>query len=170
MPQHEKLNHNIPALWDADSKVLILGTMPSPKSREMGFFYGHPQNRFWRVLAAVLNTPVPDSIAEKRALLLKNHIAVTDVLSSCEIVGASDASIKNPVPMDVSKILSGADIRCIFTNGKKATELYKKLIYPIVERPSVYLPSTSPANCAVSFENLCKAYEAILPCINGDAK
>ena len=170
MPQYEKLDHNIPALWDANSKVLILGTMPSPKSREMGFFYGHPQNRFWKVLAAVLDAPLPTSIEEKRSFLLRHHIAVTDVLSACEIVGASDASIKNPVPMDIGKILSGADIGCIFTNGKKATELYKKLIYPVTGRHSIYLPSTSPANCAVSFDNLCTAYKAVLPYINGESR
>lgn len=161
--QYEALVHTIAPLWDTDSRVLILGTMPSPKSREAGFFYGHPQNRFWKAMAAVLQQDTPETIAQKQTFLHKNHIALTDVLQSCEIIGASDASIKNPVPRDLSEILNGAKIGAVFTNGKKATELYQKLIYPVTKIKSVYLPSTSPANCATSFAKLCAAYKAILP-------
>ena len=153
--------HPIPALWDAGSKVLILGSFPSVKSRETAFFYGHPQNRFWRVCAAVCGKPVPTSIEEKKAFLHENHIALWDVIASCEIVGSSDASIKNAVANDIRPILDGADIAAIFVNGKTAAVLYEKYILPVTGRNAITLPSTSPANAAWSLERLRDAWSVI---------
>ena len=116
--------HTIPPVFDANSRILILGTMPSPRSRAEGFFYGHPQNRFWRVLSAVLEEPLPVSVAEKKAMLLRRGIALWDVLASCEIAGASDSSIRNPVLNDFAPIFSNADIKAVFTTGKTAAKLY----------------------------------------------
>ena len=122
------LYHPIPPLYDEFSRVLILGSFPSVKSREQQFFYGHKQNRFWRVMAQVLDCPVPVSIEQKREMLLSHHIAVWDVIAGCEITGSSDASIRNVTPNDLSEILTCADIREIYTNGGKAGQLYKKYI------------------------------------------
>lgn len=149
-------------LYDAHSKVLILGTMPSPKSRENGFYYGHPQNRFWRVLAALLEEPLPESNEQKRQMALRHGIALYDVLQACEIQGAADASIRQPIPSDLQPILQAAEIRALFATGKKAAELYKKYSQPKTQRSIIALPSPSPANCAVSLEQLTQAYAAIL--------
>ena len=146
------LYHPIPPLYDEFSRVLILGSFPSVKSREQQFFYGHKQNRFWRVMAQVLDCPVPVSIEQKREMLLSHHIAVWDVIAGCEITGSSDASIRNVTPNDLSEILTCADIREIYTNGGKAGQLYKKYIYPANGRDAVTLPSTSPANAGYSLE------------------
>lgn len=144
--------------------MLILGTFPSPKSREQGFFYGHPQNRFWKVLAEVLHTNVPQTISEKKSLLLKYKIALWDVCQSCQIEGASDASIRNPEPNDLRPILDTASIRRIFCTGDKATQLYRKLIEPQLGIPCTQLPSTSPANAAMRLPALVDAYrKALLP-------
>ena len=132
------LNHTIPPVYDSKSRVLILGSFPSVKSREQQFFYGHKQNRFWRVMAQVLNCAVPEDIAQKRNMLLTHHIALWDVIASCEITGSSDASIRDVVPNDLSKILSQADIRAIYTNGSKSNQLYKKYILVIVVESKVY--------------------------------
>lgn len=155
------VRHPIPPVWDHTSKILILGSMPSPKSREAGFFYAHPQQRFWNVLSAVLNDPVPDEIPARRAWLLSHHIALWDVLASCTISGASDSSIKDAVANDLSPILSGASIRAIFTTGGAAQTYYTRLIQPKTGIPATRLPSTSPANCAVSLEQLIDAYRII---------
>ena len=120
--------HTIAPVFDENSKILVLGSFPSVKSREEGFFYGHPQNRFWKVIANAFDTQIPQSIEEKKALLLLNGIALWDVIHSCDIVGSSDSSIKNVVPNDISKILKTANIEKIITNGKKADSLYKKYI------------------------------------------
>lgn len=160
---YETVRHNFGPLYAPDSRVLLLGSMPSPKSREQGFFYGHPQNRFWRVLAAVLGAPAPADIAEKRALCLANHIALWDVLASCEIVGASDAAIRNPVPNDLRGILAESDVRAIFTTGGAAQKYYDKLCKAQTGMPATPLPSTSPANAAWSLPRLTQAYEIILP-------
>lgn len=157
-----RIVHTIPPVWDARSRVLILGTMPSPKSREQGFYYGHPQNRFWRALCAALDEPLPGTAEEKRALVLRRRIALWDVLASCNIEDASDASIRDPVPNDLSPILAGADIRAVYTTGGKAAALYKKLVEPHTGVPAAALPSPSPANCACPFEKLAAAYRAIL--------
>ena len=153
------IEHEIPPLFDERSRVLILGSFPSPKSRETGFYYGHPQNRFWRVLSAVLNEEVPITTEEKKNLLLTHGIALWDVISSCEIRGAGDSTIKNASPNDFSVILSKADIRRVFTTGKTASALYKKF----TGAESVSLPSPSPANCALSLEKLIEEYKKILP-------
>ena len=159
----EYIVHTIEPVYDPGSRVLILGTMPSPKSRETGFFYGHPRNRFWRVLAAVLEEPEPLSVAEKTALLHRRHIALWDVLAACEINGASDASIRQPIPNDLSCIFSAASIQAVFTTGTTAYRLYQKYQAPLTGLTAHRLPSTSPANCAVSLEQLTAAYRSILP-------
>ena len=160
--QPEHIIHEISPVFDARSRVLVLGTMPSPKSRETGFFYGHPQNRFWRVMSAILKKPLPQTVEEKRALMLENHIALWDVLHACTIEGAGDASIRDAVPNDIAPILRAADIRAIFTTGAKAYALYNRYIRPVVGREAIRLPSTSPANCAQSPEELCRQYAVIL--------
>ena len=159
----EHIIHSIEPVFDAESRVLILGTMPSPKSREVQFYYGHPQNRFWRVLAAVLVEEVPQSVPEKKAMLLRHRIALWDVLAECEITGASDSSIRNPVANDLSVILDHAPVQAVFTTGATAWKLYTRLQKPHTGIEAVRLPSTSPANCAVKMEALTEAYKAILP-------
>ena len=156
--------HNIPPLYNSDSRVLLLGSIPSPKSREVGFFYGHPQNRFWRVLAAVLGEELPATIAEKRAMCLKHHIALWDVIASCDIAGSSDSSIRNVTANDMEVILKTADIRRICANGDTAYRLFSKYCLT-AEMPEVKkLPSTSPANAAWNLERLtqCWAQELLL--------
>lgn len=153
--------HTIAPVYDEHSRVLILGSFPSVKSREQQFFYGHKQNRFWRVMAQVLACAVPESIEEKREMLLAHHVAVWDVIASCEITGSSDASIRDVVPNDLSVILSCADIREIYTNGGKAHQLYQKYIYPENGREAHSLPSTSPANAGWTQERLEEAWRII---------
>ena len=175
------LKHPIPPLYDPDSRVLILGSFPSPKSRETGFFYGHPQNRFWKVIATVLDwtyekagvssdTPgeifIPGTVPEKSSMLHSSHIAVWDTIASCDITGASDASITNVVPNDLSVILEAADIRAIFCNGTKSWDLYMKYIFPVTGRKAVKLPSTSPANAACSLQKLITAWSVIRNSLN----
>jgi len=137
----------------------MLGSIPSPKSREQGFYYGHPQNRFWKVLSQVLEEPLPETIDEKKHMLLKHHIALWDVLDSCTIVGASDTSIDDVTPNDFSKILSETKIKRIFCTGATAHKLYVKYSEKATGIKAVKLPSTSPANCAVSIEKLVEAYK-----------
>lgn len=156
------VTHNIPPLYDSESRVLLLGSIPSPKSREVQFFYGHPQNRFWRVLAAVLGEPLPQTIEEKRAMCLRHHIALWDTIAQCEIAGASDTSIRNAVPNDIGRILRESKIERIFATGGKSAGLYRKLIEPQTHIPITQLPSTSPANAAWSLERLIDAYHVIL--------
>ena len=155
------VTHEFDAFFDKDSRVLILGTIPSPKSREQGFYYGHPQNRFWKVLADVLDEEFPQTVEERKGFLKRNHIALWDVLESCEIKGASDVSIRNARPNDMNRILQDADIRAIFATGAKAAQLYKKLCFPECGVEAVRLPSTSPANCGCSYETLREAYSQI---------
>lgn len=156
------IEHSIDPIFDARSRLLMLGTMPSPKSREQGFFYGHPQNRFWKVIAAVFSAPVPKSIPEKRAFLLEHRIALWDVLASCEIAGASDASIRNPKPNDLRRILDRAPIERIFCTGAKAAQLYRRLCEPTTGIPCLQLPSTSPANAAMRLDDLIEVYRSAL--------
>ena len=153
--------HPFPPLYDENSKVLILGSFPSVKSREQKFFYGHPQNRFWRVLAAVFDCMPPRTIDEKRAFLLSHGIALWDVIASCEITGSADSSIKNAVANDLSPILAAADIRQIFVNGKTAEKYYRKYTEAATGRAAVCLPSTSPANAAWSMERLIAAWRSV---------
>lgn len=153
--------HTIAPVFDRDSRILILGSFPSVKSREQQFFYGHKQNRFWRVMAQVLACAVPEDIPQKRAMLLAHHVALWDVIASCEITGSSDASIRNVRPNDLTEILTQADIRAIYTNGGKAYELYRKYILPVNGREAQLLPSTSPANAGYSLEKLTEAWRVI---------
>lgn len=155
--------HELPPFFDGNSELLILGSFPSPKSRESGFYYGHPQNRFWKTLAAVFEEKVPSDIEEKKEFLRRQKIALWDVIASCEIKGAEDGSIRRAKANDLSVILNAAAIRKILTTGKTAFCLYQTLCEPIVGRPALPLPSTSPANRAVSFEELvCRYREALL--------
>lgn len=158
----ELVVHNIPPLYDENSRVLLLGSIPSPKSRQAEFFYAHPQNRFWRVLAAVLEVPAPQTIEDKRTLCLTHGIALWDTIARCEIAGASDVSIKNAVPNDIGALLRQTQIKRIFATGAKSAELYRRLIEPTLHVPITQLPSTSPANAAWSLERLTEAYRIIL--------
>lgn len=152
--------HNIKPIYNKDSEILILGSFPSVKSREGNFFYNHPQNRFWRVLATVLQCEPPQTVEEKTVMLLENKIALWDVIAHCEITGSDDNSIKNAVPNDLSRILETGKIRKIYLNGGKAYALYKKHMKNITTE-AVKLPSTSPANARYSLERLCLAWQQI---------
>ena len=154
-------NHTIGSLYNENSKILILGSFPSVKSREQGFFYGHPQNRFWKVLSTVLNQSLPTSIDEKKEFILNNKIALWDVIASCEIKGSSDSSIKNVVPNNVNEILNNSKVKTIFTNGKLAFNLYNKYIFEKTNIAAISLPSTSPANAAFSLDRLCDEWKII---------
>ena len=154
--------HEIPPLWAPDSRVLILGSIPSPRSRETGFYYGHPRNRFWKTVAAVFGEAVPETIEEKKALMLKHRLALWDVLQSCYIRGASDGSIKDPVPNDIRGLMEKTEISRIFTTGEKADRLYMKLVYQSTGLRSERLPSTSPAKCGVSDAELVRASARII--------
>lgn len=154
--------HPFPPLYDDNSEILILGSFPSVKSREEMFFYGHPQNRFWRVIAAVTESKVPENISEKRELLLKNRIALWDVISSCEITGSSDSSIKNVIPNDISEILKKSKIKIIYVNGKTSEKYYNKYIREKTGINAVCLPSTSPANAKCTLEKLQEEWKRIL--------
>lgn len=165
------VTHEIQPVFDSRSRVLLLGTMPSPASREQGFYYSHPQNRFWRMLAAIFDEPVPRTIEEKRDMLLRHHIALWDVLASCEIEGASDASIRDAQPNDLARIFDASDIRAVFATGTKAGELYRKLIEPTLGVPCTTLPSTSPANAKMKLADLVDAYgKALLPLLGETEK
>ena len=157
----QKVIHPIKPLYNKNSKVLILGSFPSLKSREQMFFYGHPQNRFWRVLAAIFECNVPQTIEQKRQLLLSHGIAVWDVIASCEIEGSADSTIKNVVANDLSVILDNSDIKQIFVNGKTAEKYFNKYIKEKIGRTAICLPSTSPANAAWSLERLTDAWKDI---------
>lgn len=157
----QNIVHPISPLYDKNSKILILGSFPSQKSREQMFFYGHPQNRFWKVLAAIFESEAPKTVEEKRKFILTNRLALWDVIASCDIIGSSDSSIKNVVPNDLSKILSVANIKQIFVNGKTAEKYYNKYIAKQIEQEAICLPSTSPANAAWSFERLVDAWKII---------
>ena len=154
--------HPIEPVFNNESKILILGSFPSIKSREAMFFYGHPQNRFWKVMASLFNEKVPTSVEEKKALLIRNHIAVWDVIAQCDIEGSSDSSIKNVVANDLSVILDNAPIQAIFVNGKTAEKYYKKYIESKINRKAICLPSTSPANAAWSKDRLLEEWRVIL--------
>lgn len=161
MAEYIKVFHNIPPLWAPDSRVLILGSFPSPKSREQQFFYGHPRNRFWPVLAAVFGEAPPRTIEEKRSLALRHHIALWDTIASCEIIGASDAAIRNPVPNDLKSIVEACQIHSVFCTGSTSYRYYEKLCRKDTGIAAQCLPSTSPANAAWTLERLIDAYQAI---------
>ncbi len=153
--------HEIPPVYNKNSEILILGSFPSVKSREGQFFYHHKQNRFWKVLSAVVNDVLPETIDEKKEFLLRNHIAVWDVIASCDIEGSSDSSIKNAVPNNFSDILKAAPIRQIYTNGGTAYKLYHKYCEKMTGIKAVKLPSTSPANASYSLDRLIGKWKII---------
>ena len=153
--------HPFGPLYNENSRVLILGSFPSVKSREQNFFYGHPQNRFWRVVAAVFARPVPESIEEKKALILESGLALWDSIASCDITGSSDASIRNVRPNDIGIILDHCDIERIYCNGRKSHELYQKYIEQETGREAICLPSTSPANAQWTLARLIEAWSVI---------
>lgn len=161
MSSYEQVRHTFEPVYDEKSRILILGTFPSVKSREQNFYYGHPQNRFWKLLAALTGFKIPVTIEEKKELLLKNQIAVWDVIESCEIIGSSDSSIRNVVPADLNRILKASSIQKIYANGGKAFELYEKYAKPLTGRPIEKLPSTSPANAAWQMDRLIEAWKVI---------
>ncbi|MDO5022199.1 MAG: DNA-deoxyinosine glycosylase [Eubacteriales bacterium] len=154
--------HPFGPVWDKNSKILILGSFPSVKSREDGFYYAHPQNRFWRLLENIYNETIPKDIPSRKAFLLKHSIALFDVIYKCEIKGSSDASIKSVQPQNLEPILKGSNINSVFCNGQTAGRLYKKYQLPITQLPAIVLPSTSAANAACSFDCLKKFWIKIL--------
>ena len=161
--------HEIAPVFDRNSRVLILGSFPSVKSRESGFFYGHPQNRFWHTLAAVTEDDVPQTIEEKKAFLIRHGIALWDVIASCEIKGSADVSIRDAIPNDVERILNTAPITRIFTNGATAHKLYCRHLLPKTGREAICLPSTSPANAAWTQAKLNEAWRCVGETIRGFA-
>lgn len=158
-----KQYHNIDPVYNKYSEILILGSFPSVKSREGMFFYHHPQNRFWKILSHLFEEDVT-TIPQKKELLLKYHIALWDVIQSCEIEGSSDTSIKHVVVNDIEKLIKDSQITTIYTNGKKAHQLYQRYVYPITNIDDICLPSTSPANAAYSLENLLSIWKQIKRC------
>lgn len=162
MERYEHVTHTFLPVFDDSSRILILGSFPSVKSREQQFYYGHPQNRFWKLLALLLSDACPATIPEKRDFLLRHHIAVWDVIASCDIIGSSDSSIRNVIPADIGRILSSAPIGAVFANGAAAHRLYQKYVFPQTSFPAEKLPSTSPANAAFSIEKLQDNWNVIL--------
>ena len=159
--EYEKHSHEFPPLFDENSRILILGSFPSVKSREQSFYYGHPQNRFWKVLSAVTGEQIPVTTEEKRQLVLSHGIALWDVVEECEIRGSSDSSIRNVVPTDLMRILKAAPVRNIYANGSLAKKLYDKYQKNICGREIILLPSTSPANASWSFQRLLEALRIV---------
>lgn len=160
--QYQHLCHTLDPVFDSASKILILGTFPSVKSREGNFYYHHPRNRFWNIIAAITQEPIPKTIEEKRQLLLRHHIAIWDVIASCDMIGSSDSSIKNVIPADISWLLSAAPIEHILTNGQKAYRLYQTYCYPMTKKEAILCPSTSPANASYSFEKLLASWKTAI--------
>ena len=157
-----RASHEFPPVFDENSEILILGSFPSVKSREESFFYANPQNRFWKLMAQLLNESTPKDTKDKIVMLKKHKIALWDVIESCDIVGSSDSSISNVVPVDISQILSRANIIKVYANGGKAFELYNKYLYPKTQLEITKLPSTSPANAGYSFDKLLSEWKKIL--------
>lgn len=157
----QQVTHNFDAYYNKDSKILILGSIPSIKSRELGFYYMHPQNRFWKVMSKVLQEKYPETIEDKKNLLKKNKIALWDVINSCEIENSSDSSISNVVPNDIASLLKKTDIKKIYVTGRKALELYQKYIYFTTGLEAIYLPSPSPANAILKEIDLIEKYQVI---------
>ncbi|MBN1363486.1 MAG: DNA-deoxyinosine glycosylase [Syntrophaceae bacterium] len=158
---YKKIVHPFEPVYNSESRILILGSLPSIKSRENNFYYGHPQNRFWRVIAKVLGEQSPATIEEKRALLLSNGIALWDVVASCDIIGSSDSSVRNVVPNNLSVVLKNTKVSRIYANGGTAEKLYNKYCLPHTNLPIIKLPSTSPANARWSLERLIEAWRVV---------
>ena len=155
--QYTHIKRTFGPVYNQNSKVLILGSFPSIKSREANFYYGHPQNRFWLIIGKILECDIPASVEEKRALLLESGIALWDIIEECDIVGSSDASIRNIIPVDIQQVLEAADIAQIYCNGSTSYDLFIRYLTPVCGRKPVKLPSTSPANAAW---NLTRLYES----------
>lgn len=151
--------HEFGPVYDKKSRILILGSFPSVKSRDASFYYQHPQNRFWKVVSALVGVPVPETIEEQKTMLLKSNIAIWDVIYSCDINGSSDSSIRNVVPNEIKKVLAAADIKAVYANGGKADELYNRYCFEQTRRRIVKLPSTSPANARYSLEKLIECWK-----------
>ena len=162
MGEYQQVRHEFEPVYDQNSRILILGSFPSVKSREQQFYYGHPQNRFWKVIAGLTGYPVPVTIEEKKKMLLENHIAIWDVIAECEIIGSSDSSIRNVVPAELEQILEAANIEKIYANGGTAKKLFEKFQKKKCGREISGLPSTSPANAAFSLERLLREWKCIL--------
>ena len=158
MTDYRHVEHTFGPVYDSESRILILGSFPSVKSREISFYYGHPQNRFWKLLSLLFN----EEIKDKKTFLLKHHIALFDVIESCDIIGSSDTSIRNVKPNDLSLIINNSKIETVYLNGSKAYELYKKYCADKYDIDAIKLPSTSPANAAYSIEKLCYEWRMIL--------
>ena len=154
--------HPFDPVVSPESRVLILGSFPSVKSREQGFYYGHPQNRFWRVLSELFHEPLPPTIEAKRDLVLRHSLALWDVIASCDITGSSDASVKNAVPVDIARVMEAADIQTVICNGALSGKLYARFLQPLTGIEALVLPSTSPANAAWTLSRLVDAWGAIL--------
>lgn len=161
-PEPVRQLHTIPPFWREDSEILILGSFPSVKSREAGFYYAHPQNRFWRVLASVFGEPAPSSLSEKHDLLLRRRIALWDAAASCEISGSSDSSIRAVRANEVASLVKASGVRRVLANGAAAARLYERHIFRQTGIRAVRLPSTSAANASWSLERLCAAWRAEL--------
>lgn len=162
-----KAVHEFGPVYDQNSRILILGSFPSVKSREQAFYYGHKQNRFWKVTSVLCNENVPETIEDKKAYLLRNGIALWDVIESCTIVGSSDSSIEDVVVNDIKGLLDKTNIREVYLNGNKAASLYRKYIYPVTGIEGIVLPSTSPANATWNTEKLIEKWQVIVPCLKG---
>ncbi len=156
------MTHNIYPFFNKNSEILILGSLPSIKSRKEGFYYAHPQNKFWKVLSSIFKEDIPVSIEDKKIFLNKHHIALWDVVKSCTIIGSSDSSIRNVTANDISSIIKKSKITKIYTTGKKAYHLYYKYLFKETGIEAIYLPSTSPANASISYEKLIKIYKTHL--------
>ena len=161
MKDYTHIVHPFGPLYDETSTVLILGSLPSVKSREQNFFYGHPQNRFWPLLAALFGEPAPQTVEEKKALALRNHVALWDTIYSCDIVGSSDSSIRGVVPTDLRPILAGSRVKRIFCNGRTSGLYYAKYQEKTLNIRATVLPSTSPANAAWTMDRLMEAWRVI---------
>ena len=156
--RYQHVVHTFGPLYNEDSRILILGSIPSPASREVGFYYGHPRNRFWQMLADLYGMPLPESIEEKKALVLSHGLALWDVIEECDIIGASDSSVKNAVPTDIPSLLGKTQIRTILCNGALSKKIYDQYQLPRTGIPAQKMPSTSPANAAWSLERLKEAW------------
>ena len=153
--------HTIDPFYDVNSEILILGTMPSPKSREIGFYYMHPRNRFWLLLGLVFNEEIGEKIEDKKDFLKRHKIALWDVCASCNIISASDSSIKNVKVNDINKVIKNSNIKYIYTTGKKAFELYNRYLFKKTKIEAICLYSPSPTNCAISLEKMLECYQVI---------
>lgn len=159
---YQHIKRNFGPVYNSNSKILILGSFPSIKSRDTSFYYGHSQNRFWPLLERILGCKMPLNIKERKSLLLEKGIALWDVVEECDIIGSSDSSIKNVIPVDIMQILNSTVIQNIYCNGNTSFRLFMLYLYPICHRTPIKLPSTSPANAAWLFEELVKAWEEII--------